>query len=123
MIRKFMEQALINSSGTRTAWPGTAAQAEPVFYGRDDYEYLLVIHPDMEVYSKVLSEKQRFHEEYEPESVRGGKPHITLGSFVARESMEETLIRWIQRVCSREQSFMVTLNNYSGIPPHTVYLR
>jgi len=37
--------------------------------------------------------------------------------------MEETLIRWIGRICSSRQSFSVSLNNYSGFPPHTVYLR
>ena len=37
--------------------------------------------------------------------------------------MENTLIRWIQRICSRHKSFDLTLNNYSGFPPHTIYLR
>jgi 2'-5' RNA ligase len=37
--------------------------------------------------------------------------------------MEETLTRWIQRICTQQQSFTVTLNNYSGFPPHTIYLR
>ena len=37
--------------------------------------------------------------------------------------MEETLIRWMQRIFSMHESFGVTLNNYSGFPPHTIYLR
>ncbi len=37
--------------------------------------------------------------------------------------MEDTLIRWIQRICNRYSSFDLTLNNYSGFPPHTIYLR
>jgi hypothetical protein len=88
----------------------------------DEFEYLLVIHPDMEVFSKVVAERQQFNTLYKTKDPRS-KPHITLAGFVARESMEETLIRWIQRVCSGQKGFNVTLNNYSGIPPHTVYLR
>jgi 2'-5' RNA ligase len=37
--------------------------------------------------------------------------------------MEETLIRWVARVCNSKQSFNVSLNNYGGFPPHTIYLR
>jgi 2'-5' RNA ligase len=37
--------------------------------------------------------------------------------------MEDTLIRYTQRVCSEQASFNVELNNYSGFPPHTIYLR
>jgi 2'-5' RNA ligase len=37
--------------------------------------------------------------------------------------MEDTLIRWIHRICRRNQRFEITLNNYSGFPPHTIYLR
>ena len=37
--------------------------------------------------------------------------------------MENTVIRWMQRICSRQQSFSVTLNNYGGFPSHTIYLR
>ena len=51
------------------------------------------------------------------------QPCITIAYFLAKESMEETLTRWIQRICSQEKSFVVTLNNYSGFPPDTIYLR
>ena len=33
------------------------------------------------------------------------KPHITIANFLAKESMEETLIRWIHRICSQHKSF------------------
>jgi len=46
-----------------------------------------------------------------------------MARFFAKEVMEATLCRWIQRVCSRHQGFTVTLNNFSGIPTHAVYLR
>jgi 2'-5' RNA ligase len=47
------------------------------------------------------------------------KPHITLAAFQAGEETEDTVIRWIQRICHQHKSFDIALNNYSGIPPHT----
>lgn len=85
-------------------------------------EYLLVIHPDDEVYNKVTAEKQSFYNQYRQKISVKTKPHITVATFMAREEMEETLIRWIERVSSLQKSFPVTLNNYSGFPPHTIYL-
>jgi 2'-5' RNA ligase len=86
-------------------------------------EYLLVIRPDDEVYNKVSTEKQSFYNQYRQKISVKTRPHITVASFMAREEMEETLIRWIQRVSSQQKSFPVTLNNYSGFPAHTIYLR
>jgi 2'-5' RNA ligase len=86
-------------------------------------EYLLVIHPDDQVYDKVTAEKQNFYDQYRQKVSVKTRPHITVASFMAREEMEETLIRWIQRVSSQQKSFPVALNNYSGFPEHTIYLR
>ena len=87
------------------------------------YEYLLVAHPDAAVNAKVLAEKQSFYAQYGEKVAMKTQPHITIANFIAREAMEDTVIRWIQRICNNVQSFNVTLNNYSGFPPHTVYLR
>ena len=86
-------------------------------------EYLLVVHPNSDVYEKVQVEKQLFYNEFKEKIAIKTRPHITVATFVARESMEETLIRWIQRICNLREQFTVTLNNYSGFPPHTIYLR
>lgn len=87
------------------------------------YEYLLVAHPDAAVNDKVMAEKENFTAEYRQKVAAKTKPHITIASFVAREAMEETILRYTQRICSQQQSFEVALNNYSGFPPHTIYLR
>lgn len=89
----------------------------------DFYEYSLVAHPGAAVNEKVIAEKQLFHDEYKEKVAITTRPHITIANFLAKEEMEETLIKWIQRICSNQQSFDVTLNNYSGFPPHTIYLR
>lgn len=87
------------------------------------WEYLLVGHPDSNVSNKIADVKQSFFKDYNQKISDITKPNITVASFLAMESMEETLIRWIHRICSQQKSFMVTLNNYSGFPPHTIYLR
>ncbi len=86
-------------------------------------EYRLVIYPDATVYNKVIQERRRFFTSYGMDVDLKSLPYITVAGFHAREGMEETLIRWIQRICSLQTSFTVWLNNYSGIPSHTIYLR
>jgi hypothetical protein len=86
-------------------------------------EYLLVIYPGGDLRDKLLDEQQQFSSDYGlPASLRN-KPHITVAVFRAGEEVEDTLIRWIQRICNHQGSFDVMLNNYSGFPPHTIYLR
>src|ERR1700712_5466075 len=80
-------------------------------------EYLLVIYPTGDLHDKLLDEQQQFSSEYGLPILRN-KPHITVAAFQAGEVVEDTLIRWIQRICNRQTSFDITLNNYSGFPPH-----
>jgi hypothetical protein len=94
------------------AWPGNGHR-----------EYRLVIYPDAVVYEKIMAEKQRFFMNYGQESVVQSFPYIMVAGFYAGEGMEETLIRWIQRICSQQNSFDVFLNNFSGFPQHSIYLR
>lgn len=86
-------------------------------------EYLLVAHPNKEVKEEIMEEKKRFSNIYHYQMAVKTLPHITVANFMAREPMEETLIRWMQRIIGSRHSFMVGLNNYSGFPSHTVYLR
>ena len=88
--------------------------AEVLRNGMD--EYRLVVRPGQDIcdliYGEYINDKNRVE-----------KPEILLGVFLAREAMEDTLIRWIQRICDRMTSFPVMLNNYGSFPPHTIYLR
>lgn len=90
--------------------------------GSSHREYRLVIYPDAPVYEKIMAEKQRFFTNYGVETAKSF-PYIMVAGFYAGEGMEETLIRWIQRICSQHNSFEITLNNYSGFPQHSIYLR
>ncbi|MHA4808284.1 2'-5' RNA ligase family protein [Flavitalea flava] len=90
-------------------------------------EYLLVIYPQGELHNKLLEEQEQFSRDYglqvNQQVNNRNKPHITMAAFQAGEVMEETLIRWIHRICNRYRSFDMSLNNFSGFPPHTIYLR
>jgi 2'-5' RNA ligase len=90
---------------------------------QDLYEYLLVVHPAGEIYEKLMQEKELFSTEYQEQTGINRLPHITVANFMAMEVMEPTLIRWMQRICGQQYTFPVMLNNYSGFPPHTIYLR
>lgn len=86
-------------------------------------EYLLVAFSSNEVSEKVKEEKESFARAYGNNSGLELRPHITVASYTAKERMEERLEKWIQNICNLQTSFSVELNNYSGFPPHTVYLR
>jgi 2'-5' RNA ligase len=84
--------------------------------------YSLVVNTNPLLKERIINEKQRFHEQYKQKAVET-LPCITIANFTAKEEMEETIIRYVQRICIQQQSFEVMLNNYSGVPPHTIYLR
>lgn len=121
-----MEMGLVKDSiplAGRVAGPGQA-------------DYLLVIYPRGDLVDRLLEEQQQFSAEYfsggggpgdnlhqGQHRITGNKPHITLAAFQAGEETEDTVIRWIRRICHQHKSFDIALNNYSGIPPHTIYLR
>jgi 2'-5' RNA ligase len=86
-------------------------------------EYSLVAIPDSKVFDKVMEEKRNFSAYYKQETTVETKPHITVAKFVAREEMEETISRYMQRILVKQESFEVALNNYSGFPPHSIYVR
>lgn len=87
------------------------------------YEYLLVVHPDAVVNEMLAAEKQAFSEKYHVTTAKKTKPQITVASFLAKETMEPTLIRWMERALQYQHRFDVTLNNYSGFPTHTIFWR
>lgn len=52
-----------------------------------------------------------------------GKPEIELARFEALHRMEDTLSRWTQRLCSESPAFSLEVNNFSGLPPQTIFAR
>ncbi|MBC7903458.1 MAG: 2'-5' RNA ligase family protein [Gemmatimonadaceae bacterium] len=104
---------------------GFASVAEPeekVLVNGSVVEYMLVVVPEREVLEEIYKLKADFSAEY---CVDAGAvmPNINVAAFYASEGMEETMIRWMQKIFAMNKSFVVTLNNFSGFPGHTVYLR
>jgi hypothetical protein len=89
----------------------------------DALDYVLVVMPEKEIMEKIQTEKKDFEKEFGHALRQTLKPFITVTRFSAREEMEPTLIRWLQKIIGQEKSFSITLNNYSAVPPHTICLR
>ena len=87
------------------------------------WEYILIAAPDETVNRKILEEKEYFDAAYEQQIARFTKAYIAIANFMAKERMEDIVLKWIQRICNLHTQFSVTLNNFSGVPPHTIYLR
>ena len=87
------------------------------------FEYLLIVCPAMEVYKKIMEEKWKFYRNYRYAKAIKTRPQIVLANFLAWENMEDTIIRRLQSMTKEQRSFGVTLNNYSGFPSDTVYIR
>jgi 2'-5' RNA ligase len=103
---------------------GVSYQPQAEFRGSIIKEYLLVVNPEQDVWQQVMDEKTSFFNEYREVDALHGKPHITLANFLAKEEMEETLLRWMHRIISTKKAFTVSLNNYGGFPnANTIYLR
>jgi len=87
--------------------------------GRVRYE--LLIRPEGTLSAEIALFADTLRERFRPIGHEG--PHIPLASFQAWESMEPTLIRWIQRICSGTPCFRLAINNFGGVPPSTICLR
>ncbi|MEO8862213.1 MAG: 2'-5' RNA ligase family protein [Ginsengibacter sp.] len=94
------------------------------FTTQESFEYLLLANPGDEVFKKVMAEKEIFSFCYKVNAAKKTLPHITVANFLAKEAMEETLIKWMNKIISNQYAFDVMLNNFSGFPTsHTVYAR
>ncbi|MFP5043068.1 2'-5' RNA ligase family protein [Parasediminibacterium sp. JCM 36343] len=99
------------------------ATSRLVHFDEPLFEYLLVATPEKHIYQQVMVEKQLFADTYKEQIAIKTKPHITGSRFFAKEAMEATIIRWMGRAIGMQQKFIVALNNYSGFPPHSIYIR
>lgn len=87
------------------------------------YEYLLVVSPVGKVYEKLMEEKHWFSGNYNQPMAEKSRPHITVGNFTGADGLEDLIIRWMQRAVAEQKAFEVLLNNYSGFPGHTIFVR
>lgn len=91
---------------------GTSITGCPMF------NYQLVIRPD----TATLQGIQRLQEQL----ATGAMPAVdglVLASFQAREAMEPTLLRWLQRIMSMHRSFQLSLQGFGALSSRILYLR
>ena len=87
------------------------------------FEYLLVAAPSVTVHQQVIDERNYFSATYQEKGLLNTKPYIKVAKFMAKEAMEETIIRWMNRSLATQPTFSVMLNNFGGFPPHTIFVR
>ena len=93
---------------------------------KDLQRYSLVVFPCNELHKKIQHEINAARKNEGCTSTATTdllKPHIDCADFLISEEMEATLFRWIQNICNLHTSFSLQLNNYSSLPPSTIYLR
>lgn len=87
------------------------------------YQYALVVKPDANVAEKILCEKQFLKERIGNLKCLDKGAFVTIATYLAREEMEETIVRYTRRICSLLTSFNVELNNFSGSPSGQIFVR
>ena len=87
------------------------------------WEYILLANPDEAVHEKVMVEKKYFEDKYETDIAIKTLPHIIIANFLAKEIIEDRICRLLQNVCNQNYSFRTALNNFSGLPSHSIFLR
>ena len=91
----------------------------PLIERVDTFHYSLVVDPGSQLVNLIYDEKRSYWIREEIDPVKG----FVIASFTAKDSMEETLIRWIQRLSSQVKAFEARFNNYSAVLPSTIVLR
>lgn len=85
-------------------------------------EYRFALVPDQQIWSMLAEALAAAGLEgilpFQP-----GEAVVELAGFSAPPRLEETLARWTQRICTQQGGLTLEVNNFSGLPPHSVYLR
>lgn len=86
------------------------------------YEYLLVLSPHEELWTKVMKVKADFAAKYGSDSAKWGKPYIALVQFSNHHMMEERLLHRLQVIGMGVAPFKIELKDYGSFPSHTIYI-
>lgn len=87
------------------------------------FSYQLVAKPNQALAARIKDEQHWFFDDYLENKRNQDPPTLNFCSFYAFPAMEETLSRWLQRICSRQSSFKANIINYGGFPPHSIFMR
>ena len=85
-------------------------------------EYVLAAVPDEASSEKLLEERNQFYHQFKLARTSFLSPQIFMAGFLAREGMEETLLRWIQNISRLHPVFELSVRGYTINPPDTLSL-
>ena len=85
-------------------------------------EYVLAAVPDVASSAKLLEERNQFYHQFKLARTSFLSPQIFMAGFLAKEGMEETLLRWIQNISRLHPAFELSVQGYSINPPDTLSL-
>lgn len=106
-----MEHGLVNKATIAGVW-------------REEWpEYTLVIPAEEPVSRQVKQMRLQWKMEFGEDVGSEKPPGVMMAAWAARKEQEETMVRLIGNLAERLESFVVTLNNFSGIPPQVIYIR
>ncbi len=85
-------------------------------------KYRLVAKPDSASLQRIEEMRNHFRSLY---PLDGEYPEPELAFFSQRmpEASENLLVNWLEKLCANNNRFDIVLNNFSGIPPHLLYMR
>jgi len=86
-------------------------------------EYRLYVTTDSLTHQKITAEKIYFNKTYLNKVEENYSSDILISSFQVKEGMEETVIRWLEKICFLNKGFQIILNNYSCIPEEEIFIR
>lgn len=84
--------------------------------------YQLMVYPDLATNTSIKAEQQYLYRQYQV-NCPGECPGIMIAQFMAREDMEDTLIRWMHRIISTQNIFRVNIQGYGALSSRQLYLR
>ncbi|MFT4024107.1 MAG: hypothetical protein QM664_10035 [Flavihumibacter sp.] len=85
--------------------------------------YRLVILPDGGLATALAAESAYATSRYGSQAKWEERPVLELLRFRARADMEDTLLRWMRRICGQWAVFKLVFNNYGSHPLVPLYLR
>lgn len=86
------------------------------------YEYLLVLSPHEELWTRIAKLKEAFAEKFKSDYARWGKPQVALVNFTQYEMMEERILHRLRTVAMSYPPFKVELKDFGSFPSHTIYI-
>lgn len=87
------------------------------------HEYQLLARPDLLTNEWLNSNVRQLMPEGDCQGPYEANINIPVAGFYAREQMEETLIRWIQRICAAQKSFVVAVEDHFNVMENTMSVK